>query len=154
MMRVDSHVEIQTSPDVVRPYLEDLARYPEWMPLVHSVIRDNNPSADPTQTPEEPAWIVELRTKVGPLARSKKLRMCRTVNDHNRIVFERAERDGRRHSPWTLTIGIAETAHPDHMVTVTVALEYGGSLWTGGILDKILASHIDAGREGLRRLCS
>ncbi|MFM9083467.1 MAG: hypothetical protein ACKOQ7_06230 [Actinomycetota bacterium] len=37
---------------------------------------------------------------------------------------------------------------------VTMVLEYGGSLWTGGILDRVLASQIDAGKEGLARLVS
>ena len=140
-MRVDSEVDIAATADRVRPYLDDLANYGEWMPLVHSVeVAEGGPM---------PAWDVELRAKVGPLARSKKLRMKRTVNDAQRIVFERAENDGRRHSPWVLTIDMAEIAGG---LRVRVTLDYGGSLWTGGILDKLLASNIDAGRDGLRKL--
>ena len=140
-MRVDSEVDIAAVADRVRPYLEDLARYHEWMPLVHSV--------EVAESGLTPTWDVELRAKVGPLARSKKLRMKRTVNDAHRIVFERAENDGRRHSPWVLTIDLTDIAGG---LRVGVTLDYGGSLWTGGILDKLLASNIDVGRDGLRRL--
>lgn len=142
-MRVHSEVEISAAADRVRPYLNDLSRYGEWMPLVHSV--------ETAETGPAPAWDVELRAKVGPLARSKKLRMKRITNELNRIVFERAENDGRHHSPWVLTIDVSEIASG---VLVGVTLEYGGSLWTGGILDKLLAANIAAGRDGLRKLFS
>jgi hypothetical protein len=34
---------------------------------------------------------------------------------------------------------------------VTIDLSYGGSLWTAGILDRVLASQVDAGKSGLVR---
>lgn len=152
MMRVESTVELATSLTQLRPFLEDLSLYPQWMPLVHAVEPDGANGNDDGANGNgdgAPAWIVELRAKVGPLARSKRLRMCRTINRADMIVFERFERDERRHSPWVLTIHLTEVPGS---VTVKVSLEYGGSLWTGGILDKILASQIDAGREGLKQL--
>jgi hypothetical protein len=30
-------------------------------------------------------------------------------------------------------------------------LTYGGNLWTAGVLDRVLASHTDAGKSGLAR---
>ena len=45
---------------------------------------------------DEPAWEVELRARVGPFARSKRLRMALTEMVTDRlVVFERAEIDGR-----------------------------------------------------------
>ena len=34
---------------------------------------------------------------------------------------------------------------------VTIDLHYGGSLWTAGVLDRVLAAQIDAGKTGLAR---
>ena len=46
-----------------------------------------------------PAWRVELRARVGPFARSKQLRMVRTVYEPERIArFERIEDDERDHA--------------------------------------------------------
>ena len=35
---------------------------------------------------------------------------------------------------------------------VTVDLSYGGTLWTAGILDRVLASQVEAGKTGLVRV--
>ena len=39
-------------------------------------------------------------------------------------------------------------------VVMRVELYYGGALWTGGILEKVLADHIERGRENLCALVS
>ena len=97
----------------------------------------------------ENAWAVELRAKVGVFARSKSLRMCRTHHDATRIVFEREELDGRKHSDWVLEI---ELQQEGDTCRVAMHMAYGGNLWTAGVLDRVLASHIDAGKSGLARL--
>lgn len=141
-MRVDATLDVAATTGQVMPHVSDLARYPAWMPLVHGVEADRS-------TADEVAWIVELRAKVGVFARSKRLRMVRTTNEPSRVVFERHETDARRHSPWTLTVVVS----PDGVGSrVEVCLEYGGSLWTGGVLDKVLASQIEAGKAGLARV--
>ena len=50
------------------------------------------------------AWLIELRAHVGPLARSKRLRMVRTACEPvgRTVTFQRAELDGKRHAPWVL----------------------------------------------------
>lgn len=108
------------------------------MPLVYSV-----------QEIDSETWWVELRAKVGPLARSKRLRMRRTINSAEHIRFERQEDDGKKHSPWQLDAKISD--HPQG-VTVVMEMQYGGSLWTGGILDKVLATQADAGKQRLAEL--
>ncbi|MFM9227029.1 MAG: hypothetical protein ACKOQ1_10490 [Actinomycetota bacterium] len=82
--------------------------------------------------------------------------MRRTIADAGRWVFERDEDDGRRHAMWRLEVRVEPlmTGATPEQNRVTMVLEYGGSLWTGGILDRVLASQIDAGKEGLARLVS
>ena len=112
--------------DAVFAHVDDLVAYDAWMPLIHEVERI--PDTSP------PAWSVELRAAVGPLSRSKRLRMERTAFDPpNRVVFERMEDDGRDHSPWTLEATL--TADRDDLTTLAMRLSYGGSLWAGAVLE-------------------
>ena len=122
--------------------IDDLSTYPLWNGLVHSAI------AEPG---DQPAWDVELRARLGPLARSKRLRMVRTVRDAGAFTatFERDQADGRNHSPWVLEARIVER---DGLSTLTMRLLYGGSLWTGGALERVLAEQITSGRERLLQL--
>jgi carbon monoxide dehydrogenase subunit G len=137
-MNYSSTVDVPTTIDAVRPFVEDLASYPQWMPMVHNV-----------SAVASDVWSVELRAKVGVFARSKMLRMRRTMNEENIIVFERDEDDGRQHSPWVMRVSINPSASGTN---VTIDLSYGGSLWTAGILDRVLASQVDAGKAGLVRV--
>lgn len=129
-------------PNVLFAHVDDLAAYPAWMGLVHHVT---------VLDPQLPAWLVELRARVGPLARSKRLRMVRSVYEPDRrAVFERSELDGRLHSAWVLT---AELSPIDADSTrLDVSLHYGGGLWTGGLLERVLREEIDRGRQRLLQL--
>lgn len=134
-VHTSSWVDLPVPAERAVPWVDDLSRYPQWMPLVHTAI----PVGDGT-------WDVELRATVGVFARSKRLRMRRTVAVPDRIVFERDEDDGRVHAPWTLEVTVTGDAHS---CRVTVDMIYGGSLWTAGVLDRVLAHHIDLGKQGL-----
>lgn len=126
-------------------WVEDLTRYPQWMRLVHNV----EPAADVDGVP---AWQVELRAEVGPFARSKVLRMVRTEHDEpSRVTFERRELDGRRHSSWTLRATVAPAADGS---TLTMELRYGGSLWSGAVLQRVLDDAVRRGSEELLELVS
>jgi hypothetical protein len=144
--RVDVHATLDApcSAEQLFAYVDDLERYPMWMDLLHRV--------EPSGT-GDPAWHVELRARVGPFARSKRLRMRRTVLDatEHRVVFERAEADGRTHSPWVLR---AEVLEHDGVSTLHMHLHYGGALWTAGVLERVLADQITDGRERLTELVS
>lgn len=145
---MDAHSQLRThrsAHDVVA-WVDDLERYPEWMRLVHSV--------QPLEPDEAgPAWSVELRARLGPFARSKRLRMVRTVYDPpHHIVFERIEGDGRDHAVWKLTLDLVSRQEPEPSPSITevdVRLHYGGSLWTGGVLERVLADEVDRGRDRL-----
>jgi len=127
-------------------WIDDLDRYPQWMGLVHEAA-----STAPLPT-GEPAWDVELRARVGPFARSKRLTMARTVCEPDRaVVFERHETDGRQHSVWRLgaTVEPSGTGTGSRLV---MKLHYGGSLWSGGLMERVLHDEINRSRDQLVRL--
>ena len=108
--------------------LADLGTYPSWLTLVTNA----EPEADSDKT-----WLVTLRARLGPLARSKRLRMVRTALDEHSVRFERVETDGRNHAEWILSASL-ESLSPTSSA-VKVHLHYGGALWTAP-LEIVLAS--------------
>ena len=153
-MDVTASLDARAPSEAMYEVVRDLATYPKWLDIVRSV------QVDQTQPGEDCAWIVELRGKVGPFARSKRLRMVR-ASDQNpgdqslgpqnpaRVVFERRELASRRHSPWVLAATVAGT---DSGSTLSVHLHYGGTLFSGGLLERLLAEQISRGRERLVQL--
>lgn len=135
--------------DVYR-YVDDLAVYPSWMRLVHDVVPVE---AGPG---EDAAWDVELRAQVGPLARSKRLRMVRTRHHApHTVVFERAEVDGRTHAPWMLRAALVPSdAGGPADTELVMTLRYGGNLWTGAVLQRVLDEEVRLGSERLLELLS
>lgn len=141
-MRTSESIDLAAAPDEVFAHVAELDRYPRWLPLVHEAIRvAGEPDA---------AWEVELRARVGPFARSKRLRMHRTkLIDARLVVFERAEIDGREHARWALR---AELDQFEGGTRLTMHLAYEGSLWTAGVLERVLDEEIRRGRDGLAAL--
>lgn len=142
-LKVRASLETLVNRKIAHTVLRDLAQYPHWLDIVHSVTRDES---------SENAWIIELRGKVGPFARSKRLRMVRTIDDENSsVVFERSEIDGRNHSEWKLTVFLAGAGSETE---VSVEMFYGGSMFGGGILERMLADQIERSRPQLIALLS
>ncbi|MFM2184117.1 MAG: hypothetical protein RJB61_2411, partial [Actinomycetota bacterium] len=144
------HAAVDAPCDATRLFslIDDLAIYPSWIELVHGASVD-------TPDRDGPAWRVELRARIGPLARSKRLRMVRTEHRpaDGTVVFERRETDGRQHAPWILRAAV--TPGPDGSgSTVQMHLHYGGALWTGGVLERALSEQISSGSERLAALAS
>ena len=139
-MEITERLELACTPSELYPHIDDLDRYPSWMRLVHAAERVDDPEG-------RPAWTVELRARVGPLARSKRLRMVRSdaVRDQL-VVFERAELDGRVHARWALRAELEPTPVGS---ALTMRLSYSGSLWTGGLLDRVLEDEIRRGSASL-----
>ncbi len=147
---VDAELVAPCSPEELFTWVDDLARYPDWLEIVTR--------AEPTG---DGAWAVDLRGRLGPLARSKRLRMIRAEpvgpdRDGDSgfpvrtAVFERAELDGRQHSPWRLQAAVAP--HPDGS-KLAMSLHYGGSLF-GPVLERVLRDEIERSRLRLLDLVS
>jgi len=147
-VQIVRELDLPASADRTFGLVDDLAQYPSWMGLVHEA--NPTPSA-PTDPADAPAWIIELQAHVGPFARSKRLRMVRAVHEPTRLVtFERNEIDGRSHAPWTLHAeGVAVGADAAHL---TMTLTYGGNLWTGAVLQRVLDDEVAKGSNSLLRL--
>jgi uncharacterized protein YndB with AHSA1/START domain len=151
-MEIVRTLDAPVPPERLFALVDDLAVYPSWMPLVHDVdlVRD----VDEATAGAGRAWEVELRATVGPFARSKRLRMVRTEHAApERVVFERAELDGRAHAPWVLRATVSPR-EGSGASTLTMSLHYGGSLWTGAALQRVLDHDVDRGRANLLALLS
>lgn len=141
-MEVVASVEVPVSPEVLFSYISDLANYPRWLELVHSAS-----AVDDLVDKTRPTWQVELQARIGVFARSKRLRMTRTICEApNLVVFERNEQDSRKHAEWVLRATVNATPVGAELVT---NLNYSGKLFTNSVLERALADQIKTGREKL-----
>jgi hypothetical protein len=133
------------TPEVLFTQVADLDSYPRWLTIVHRTAFEMGVRHDSEPT----AWLVDLRGRLGPIARSKRLRMVRTVHEPNRTVrFERRELDGRNHAPWVLEATIEPTPTGSRL---TVDLHYGGA-FGGALLRRMLEDEIERSRPRLAEL--
>lgn len=144
-MKIEVVHDIVAPPDTVLPWVSDLERYPQWTHLLHRV--------DPETSGESRAraWQVELRGKIGPFARSKRLRMEQvpsTRTGHAR--FERRELDGLEHGVWILDVSVDPGSAPGTS-HVSVVFEYQGGLWSGAI-ERLLRDEIESSKKRLAAL--
>jgi hypothetical protein len=142
-MDVDAELSCDAPLTELRAVVADLATYPDWLDIVSSAapIAASDGGAD---VDAGAAWDVVLRASIGPLRRSKRLRMVRTVDEPRHVRFERRELDGRSHSPWVLDA----TLGGDGPVVLRMRLHYGGSLWVP-VLDRLLSDEIERSRPRL-----
>lgn len=138
-MDVVADLEAPAPVAAVFTWVEDLSRYPQWLGIVERAV------ALAADEDGLPAWSVDLRGRLGPLARSKRLRMVRTQLSESRVTFERREQDGRHHSTWVLR---ADVAPADDGSILTMRLHYGGALW-GPVLERLLKEEITGSRSRL-----
>ena len=135
-IRVD--VNLPCSAKELLPFIDDLAQYPSWMGLVHTVVPEG-----------EGVWQVELRGKIGPFARSKRLRLIQVeTSEPHHIRFERQENDGRSHSDWVLDAQVTEVGSAS---TLNMTLRYSGRLFSS-VVERALHDEIEASKQRLREL--
>ena len=138
--------EVPADPATTFDVVADLRTYPKWLELVHRV-----QPAEPSPDDRGPAYLVDLRARLGPLARSKRLRMVRDRHEPTAAVhFVRRELDGRDHARWELRATVTPNGGGSTS-TVEVELHYGGSLW-GAPLELALRSHVERAIPRLRDL--
>lgn len=150
-MEIERRRTLPGPPERAFALVDDLAAYPEWMDLVHHVSVAAPDAGSRAESLAEPAWNVELQAQVGPFARSKRLRMVRVVHrPPSEVVFERIEVDGRQHSPWVLRAALSPMI--GGTVELVMTLTYGGNLWTGAVLQRVLDDHVERGAQALAAL--
>ncbi len=143
-MDITATLAAECSPAELYTWVGSLDSYDRWLEIVPRTETAPAAPGDPG-----PAWFVTLRGRLGPLARSKRLRMVQTVDDApTRAVFERRETDGRDHAAWMLSASVAGQGLD---ATLTMDLHYGGTLWVP-LLDRLLTNEIETSRERLRAL--
>ncbi len=139
-MDVVAEVDVACSAAELFGWVDDLTRYPEWLEIVDRAVPGDDGS-----------WAIDLRGRLGPLARSKRLRMVRSVLEPDqRVVFQRAELDGRQHSDWRLSAEVTETDSGSHL---RMHLHYGGSLF-GPVLERVLRDEIERSKYRLVALAA
>jgi hypothetical protein len=134
------------APDVLFALVDNLNDYPRWLDLVASAL-----PADANATDAGPAWTVELRARLGPIARHKRLRMVRTVHEPGHVTFERHELDGRTHAAWTMDVVVASSSERDGGSVMAIELRYEGRLG-GALLERMLADEVERATPKLRAL--
>ncbi|MCU1370426.1 MAG: hypothetical protein JWO77_1620 [Ilumatobacteraceae bacterium] len=131
-MDLSAELVAPCTPETLFGWVCDLGRYPQWLEIVTRA-----------EAVDDGSWAVDLRGRMGPFARSKRLRMVRSeLVEPQRAVFERAETDGRDHSPWTLT---AEVAHHEAGSRLAMRLHYGGGLFEP-LIERVLRDEIERSR--------
>jgi len=151
---VTSTLDAPYSAGLLFAAIDDIAWYPKWLNIVTKAVPTDPAAGDPG-----PAWLVDLRGRLGPLARSKRLRMVRTeftpdtaggaeprTSDARRhIRFERRELDGRDHAAWVLDADVVQIGDGSRL---TMRLHYGGT-FGGALLERMLRDEIEASRPRL-----
>lgn len=139
-MNFEVETELPVEVGVVLPFINDLAKYPLWMGLVHDV----------SPVDDEGGQQVELRGKFGPFARSKRLRMVRVADsDPLRVRFERRERDGRGHGRWVLMANVqAVHSGVSPHTRLSITLQYEGRLWST-VVERALADEVERSKARL-----
>ena len=149
-MDVTAELDAACPPEALFAWVEDLGRYPAWLDIV--------PRAEPDDGHGDadggPAWRVDLRGRLGPLARSKRLRMVRTrprVAERGRVRAAGARRAVAR------GVGAAGRGRcarrygdGEPRSRLTMHLHYGGGLW-GPVLERVLGDEIERSRPRLVR---
>ncbi len=142
-MRREYWAETEASPDGLFAVVGELTTYSEWLDVVDAVEPDTDGNGS--------AWIVTLRARIGPLSRSKRLRMVSVPQGapyHAR--FERCELDGKNHSTWVFEVAVDPLDRPPLASRAKLELTYDGSLWSG-MLDGVLDAAAEKATDNLRR---
>ena len=144
---MDVHAELDAPcpPEVLFGCIDHLTRYKQWLDLVRRAEPAPAEEGDPG-----PAWSVDLRGSLGPLARVKRLRMVRAEYEPaSSVRFERREVDARHHQSWELGAWLTPTGDGCHL---RMHLHYGGALF-GPVLERVLRDEIERSKPRLLELC-
>lgn len=148
-MKIVVQHDIDAPPHDVLEWVSDLARFPHWTKVLYRVFDE---PVDGPRRPDAPrAWQVELRGKIGPFARSKRLRMVEEpTGTDGHIRFRRQEIDATDHGTWILDVKVerGRTSASSHL---TAVFEYDGRLWSAAV-ERLLRDEIESSKRRLSEL--
>jgi hypothetical protein len=129
--------DLRHPPALVFAAVSDLATYPGWLGIVMDV-----EAATPHADDDGLAWFVDLGARLGPVRRTKRVRMVRTIHEpETRARFDREEHDAEAHSAWTLSAAVDTDEGAQDACRLRMDLHYGGAGWFPG-LDLVLRQEI------------
>ncbi|MFN0029447.1 MAG: hypothetical protein ACKV2O_20015 [Acidimicrobiales bacterium] len=164
MRPVHANLVATCTPTDLFRWVEDLDWYPRWLDLVHQATPLPPEPGGFSSEAEDRRWAVVLSAAVGPLRRSKRLTMARTIHQPAtaptaptaptdptaRVRFERREPDGKAHAAWVLDAEVKP--HPEGAELV-MTLSYDGRWW-GPLIEGLLAEQINRARPKLAALAT
>ena len=144
-MKIEVVHDFDAPPESVLVWVSVLSMFPEWTNVLHRVEKERSPQDSPH------AWQVELRGKIGPFARSKRLRMVQVpASDAGHLRFERRELDGVDHGVWRLDVRV-QRGSASARTHLSAIFEYEGRLWSGAI-ERLLRDEIESSKRRLTDL--
>ena len=115
----------EATPEALFDVVGDIRTYPHWLDVV----------SDVAPADQADAWLVTLKARVGPFARSKRLRMVRTVHEPAKggqpasVRFERQEVDGREHSDWVRDVAWSPNVGLRHDLVASGGEDQKVTIW-------------------------
>jgi hypothetical protein len=144
-MRIEVVHDFDAPLESVLAWVSDLSVFPQWTRVLHRVEEESSPHDSPR------AWQVELRGKIGPFARSKRLRMVQVpTSEPDHLRFERRELDGVDHGVWRLDVRVHQ-GDPSARCDLSAVFEYEGRLWSGAV-ERLLREEIESSKRRLTDL--
>ena len=139
-MDFNGEARLAAPPDAIFAWVRELTTYPRWFSIVDRVEPE----------PGGSAWRVDLAARLGPLKRTKRVRMIAADVDEGqrRVRFERDEPGQGAHSAWVLG---AEVVPEREGAKLLMHVHYGGVAWLPGI-DLILRDEARRAGGRLERL--
>lgn len=146
MMNVEADFEAPCPPELLFSIVEDLAEISPWLDLLGDAV-----PCSPAQGDIGPAWDSTFAIKLGPLTKTKDVRLVRIVHKApSEVVYERHEvpvegRDPSQIAMWRLTLKVRPV---DSGSRLDVHVFYGGDA-LGDMAEGILTKELKKSRPAL-----
>ncbi len=146
MMNVEATFEAPCEPELMFSLMEDLENITPWLDLLGGAERT---TADPSDV--GPAWDATFAIKLGPLTKTKDVRLVQIVHEpYEKVVYERHElpiegKDASQIAMWRLTMKVSPT---DTGSLLYVHVFYGAEA-LGDMAEGILTKELNKARPAL-----
>lgn len=146
MMNVEESFDVPCAPEVLFAITEDLANISPWLDLLGAAV-----PASPDPSDVGPAWDATFVVKLGPLTKTKDVRLVRIEHEpYKSVVYERHEiptegKDPSKIAMWRLTLKVSPTNDGSSLF---VNVFYGGDA-LGDMAEGILTKELNKSKPAL-----